>query len=312
LPFGLLLDLHYWGNKGTAILTTWNINQMPDQYLSLGSRLNDQVPNPFYGLIASGAVSGRTISRQQSLRPYPQYSGDSGVQQVLVPDGNSTYHAGTIQVERRLATNLTFLAAYTRSKAIDGVRTPLDYYNRSLEKGLSSFDAPNQFVFSGVYQLPFGHGRQFGQGWNPVVNSIIGNWDLDGIVRIQSGQPIGIGRPAVNNGQSAKLSNPTIAEWFNTDVFSVAAPYTFGNLSPVLPDVRTDGMRNVDAVLVKNFGFNIGDKHIMAQLRGEFYNLFNRAQFASPNTSVSSQNFGQINSQANNPRDIQLGFKIKF
>ena len=312
LPFKLLLDVHYWGNKGTAILTTWNINQMPDQYLSLGSRLNDQVANPFYGLIASGAVSGRTISRQQSLRPYPQYSGDSGVQRVFVPDGNSTYHAGTIQLERRLATNLTFLAAYTRSKAIDGVRTPFDYYNRSLEKGLSSFDAPNQFVFSGVYQLPFGHDRQFGQGWNPIVNSILGNWDLNGIVRIQSGQPIGIGRPAVNNGQSAKLSSPTIGEWFNTDVFSVAAPYTFGTVGPVLPDVRTDGMRNVDAVLVKNFGFSIGDKRFTAQLRGEFYNLFNHPQFASPNTSVSSQTFGQINSQANNSRDIQLGFKIKF
>jgi hypothetical protein len=211
-----------------------------------------------------------------------------------------------------LATNLTFLAAYTRSKAIDGVRTPLDYYNRSLEKGLSSFDAPNQFVFSGVYQLPFGRGRQFGQGWNPIVNSILGNWDLDGIVRIQSGQPIGIGRPAVNNGQSAKLSDPTIAEWFNTDVFTVAAPYTFGNLGPVLPDVRTDAMQNVDAVLVKNFGFSIGEKRITAQLRGELYNLFNHPQFGSPNTSVSSQNFGQITSQANNPRDIQLGFKIKF
>jgi outer membrane receptor protein involved in Fe transport len=312
LPFKLLLDVHYWGNKGTGLLTTWNINQIPNQYLALGSKLNDKVTNPFYGLIATGALSGPTTSRQQLLRPYPQYSGDSGVQQVFVSNGNSTYHAGTIQIERRLATNLTFLAAYTRSKAIDDVRTPHDYYNRTLEKGLSSFDAPNQFVLSGVYQLPFGRGRKFGQQLNPVLNAIVGNWDLDGILRIQSGQPIGISRPSVNNGQSAKLANPGIGEWFDTSAFTVAAPFTFGNVGPVLPDVRTDGMRNLDAVLVKNFSFSIKDKQITAQLRGEFYNLFNHPQFASPNTSVSSQSFGQVTSQANNARDIQIGLKVKF
>ena len=179
-------------------------------------------------------------------------------------------------------------------------------------KALSSFDAPNQFVLSGVYQLPFGHGRQFGQQLNPVLNAIVGNWDVNGILRVQSGQPIGISRPSVNNGQSAKLVHPGIDEWFDTSVFTVAPPFAFGNVGPVLPDVRTDAMRNVDTVLVKNFSFSIKDKQITAQLRGEFYNLFNHPQFSSPNTSVSSQSFGQITSQANNPRDIQIGLKVKF
>jgi hypothetical protein len=51
---------------------------------------------------------------------------------VNVPDANSTYHAGTVQLERRLSPSLTILADYTRSKAIDNDHTPLDQYNRSL------------------------------------------------------------------------------------------------------------------------------------------------------------------------------------
>src|SRR5579884_716259 len=79
LPGKLVVDAHYWGSKGTHLLDTWNINQLPDQYLSLGSHLNDQVPNPFYGLITSGTLTTPTISRRQSLLPFPQYAGDGGV-----------------------------------------------------------------------------------------------------------------------------------------------------------------------------------------------------------------------------------------
>ena len=57
LPGKLVLDVHYWGNKGTRLLTTWNINQLPDQYLALGNQLNDQVPNPFFGIITSGTLT---------------------------------------------------------------------------------------------------------------------------------------------------------------------------------------------------------------------------------------------------------------
>ena len=309
IPGGIVVDGHYWASNSKHLLETWNLNQVPDADLTLGAHLNDSVPNPFYGLISSGAISGATISRQQSLLPFPQYT---TVQQVFAPAGNSTYQAGTIQAEKRLSHNLTFLAAYTRSKGIDDVRIPLDIYNRKLEKGLSTFDTPNQFRLSGVYNLPFGHDRVFGQNWNPILNAVLGGWDLSGILTDQSGQPISISRPSLNNGTSARLSNPSIYKWFNTSVFSNAAAYTFGNVGPVLPDVRTDTMNNVDAVLVKSFAVSLGERQITAQFRSEFYNLFNHPLFAAPNGSVSSQTFGQVTSQANNPRDIQFGLKIAF
>lgn len=309
LPWGLILDGHYWGSKSTRLQLNWNINQLPDQYLSLGSHLNDQVANPFFGVITNGTLSAKTTTRQQLLLPFQQYT---GITQVFVPAGNSTYEAGTLQVEKRLSRSLTFLAAYTRSKAIDDVRTPYDFYNRRLEKALSSFDSPNQFRFSGVWNIPFGKDRAFGKDLNPVVNFALGGWDLSGILTIQSGFPVGISRNVNTNGQSAALSDPTLGKWFDTSTFTVAPTYTFGNVGPVLPGVRTDPARNVDAVLVKNFSVTILDRAIKAQFRSEFYNVFNHPQFAGPNGSFTSQSFGQVNSQGNSPRDIQFGLKVSF
>jgi hypothetical protein len=300
LPGKLVLDVHYWGNKGTHLTNTWNINQLPDQYLALGNQLNDQVPNPFFGVITTGTLTSATISRRQSLLPFPEYAGDGGVSRVFAPVANSTYHAATIQVERRLSSSFTFLGVYTRSKAIDDVRTPMDYYNRKLEKSLSAFDAPNQFVLSSVYELPFGRSH-----------AILGGWELSGIIRVQSGFPVSVGR-IINNGQSAKLDNPTIDKWFNTGVFTNVPAFTFGNTGPFLPDVRTNGLRNVDAVMSKSFAISIRDKKVTTQFRAEFYNLFNHPQFAAPNGSVSAQSFGQVTAIANAPRDLQFGLKIGF
>ena len=230
---------------------------------------------------------------------------------VFVPASNSTYEAGTIQLERRLSSSFTMLAAYTRSKAIDDARTPLDYYNRAIEKALSGFDAPNQFVISAVYDLPIGHGRPYGSHWSRPVDAVLGGWQLSGIGRVQSGFPIGVGR-INNNGQSARLDNPTIDRWFNTSVFTSAAAFTYGTTGPLLPDVRTDGLRNIDTVMSKSFVASIKDHRITTQFRAEFYNLFNHPQFAAPNGSVTSQSFGQVTAMANAPRDVQFGLKIGF
>jgi outer membrane receptor protein involved in Fe transport len=311
LPGQAVLQAMYWGNKGTNLLgPSQNINQLPNEYLALGNSLNDQVPNPFFGVIAAGPLSARTISRRQSLLPYPQYSGDSGVQRVFAPVGNSSYNGATLQAERRLAESLTFLLGYTWSKAIDNLSTPIDVYNRSLSRALSAFDTPHQFIGSWVYRLPAGKGRPMDLGG--VGNTILGGWDLSGIVRVQSGQPVTINTPAVNTGQSGKLDNPVIARWFDTTVFRPAAPFTFGNIGSRSPDIRTDFTRNVDVVLVKKFPFTINDREIVPQFRAECYNLFNTPQFAAPNGAVTSAQFGTVTRQANTSRQFQFALKIAF
>ena len=313
LPLNLLISVNYWGNKGTHLITgPWNLNQLPDVYESLAGHLSDQVPNPFYGIINQTAYSSPTISRQQTLYPYPQYAGASGVQEVYVPAGNSVYHAASVSVERRLSSSLTMLASFTESKAIDDLGTPIDVYNRSWWRAVSSFNTPRQFLLSWVYHLPFGHGRQFGAGWNGITDAVLGGWNLSSIVRCQNGLPVAISTPSVNNGHSGAIDDPTLAKWFNTSVFSTAKSYTFGNVGPRSPDIRTDGLHNVDAVLAKSFFPTVRDRSYEIQFRGEFFNLMNTPQFGGPNASVSSQSFGTVTSQLNNPREVQVGLKVKF
>jgi len=318
LPYGIVVDAHYWGNKGTHLAAdtasvsgtvALNLDQLPDQYLAMGSALNAQVANPFYGLGLGGVLASPTFSRQQSLLPYPQYT---GVSQLYGLWGDSHYEAGSFQADKRFSTLLTFSVVYTRAKNITDLRSPLDVYNLHAERGLAPFDVPNNFRLSWVFSIPYGHGRAFGAGANRFADTVLGGWNLNSFVTLLSGFPIGISRPSLNDGQSAKLSNPTIAEWFNTSVFTTSPAFTFGNVGPVLPDVRTDWTRNMDVVLSKDFGVSIRDKRITAQLRIECFNLFNHPQFSSPNTSVTSAAFGQVTSQYNDPRDLQFALKIRF
>ena len=76
--------------------------------------------------------------------------------------------------------------------------------------------------------------------------------------------------------------------------------------------MRNDFTRNVDAVLVKSFRPMVRDHEIDMQFRAECFNISNTPQFASPNGTVTSQNFGQVTAQRNVPREFQFGLKIKF
>lgn len=312
-PYGFVVDLHYWGNKGIRILNTYNIDQLPDQYLALGSALNGQVTNPFYGQITSGTLAQPTISLRQSLLPFPQYT---AVTQVYAPNAGSSYHAGTAQIDKRLSTSLTLLANYTWSKALDDVRTPLDNYNRRAEKSFSPFDIRHQAHISFVYALPYGRDRHFGQSQNRALTTVLGDWNLSAIVNLQTGLPVSVSRPSViAPGRSAHLSNPTIAKWFDTSIFSTAPAFTlasFGNVGPYLPDVRTQAIHNVDSVLSKNFELGTLDHPFTATFRAEAYNLFNTVQFGFPNPNVTSQSFGQVTSALNSPRDLQFALKLRF
>lgn len=319
LPKGLVLDVHYWGNKGTHLLNTYNIDQLPDPDLFLGGQLGTKVNNPFYGLISTGNLSGSQISLQQSLLPYPQYT---AITQAYAPQASSTYNAVSIEVNKRVSKTLTLLANYTFSKALDDDHTPLDNYNRRMDKSYSSFYIPQMTHISFVWALPYGHDRQFGTTTPKLVNALLGSWSLSGIFNLQSGIPLQVSRPAVMSGDP-KLSHPTPQEWFNTSVFSPAPAYptmtngiavysNYGNVPYYLRDVRSSGMKNTDAVLSKNWMFGFKDHPVTMTFRAEAYNLFNTVQFGQPNNSVTSSSFGVVTSTLNNPRDLQFAVKFSF
>ena len=167
---GLLLEASYVGVKGTRLGTgLFNINEVDPQYLSLGSTLSQNITSP--AAVAAGIsapYAGFRGSVAQALRPYPQYL---NVSNNSNPNGNSTYHALQTKIERRYARGLTLLAAYTWAKTISdgdiaagGGPSGQTFYNRGLEKAVSTNDVPHVVAISYTYELPFGPGKPFMNG----------------------------------------------------------------------------------------------------------------------------------------------------
>jgi hypothetical protein len=309
----LMVETSYWGNKGTKLGfgVGFEENFLPNQFLALGTELNRLVENPFFGLIPSGTLSGPQVARRQLLLPFPQYT---SVRRESPMAASSIFHGFTVKAERRATSDLSFTGSYSLSKVIGDSSARIfdsgpiqNMQDRRAERHLLDSDVPQRLVGAVVWDLPFGRNRRFGSGIGPVWNHLFGGWRLSGITTFQSGIPVALGRPVVNTGKSAKLDSPTINRWFDTSVFQPAAPFTFGNVGPALPDVRQDGIGNIDFTLSKDVAIR---ELFRLQFRTDFFNAFNSPQFGAPSGSVTSAAFGQVTSQANAPRQIQLGMKL--
>lgn len=330
-----MIDVTYSGNRGQHFAAgSYDLNQLDPQYLSLGQALNSQVPNPDAGIVP-GSLGAATISRSQSLRPYPQYTSIN----VLSPRlGSFTSHLFVTSVEKRMSHGLTVLFSYTGGKVIsDSLATPVNFgpieqaneisfqngkYDRRLSRSVDPDDVSSRGVVSVLYELPFGRGQRFQSG-SSVVNTIIGGWQANTIGTMQTGLPLII-RGASNflsdrpnsTGKSAKLGNPSRNGWFDTTQFVNPPDFTYGNVGRVLPDVRTPGTVNWDLSLLKNTRLT---ERFTLQFRAEAFNFLNHVNLGAPNVSFSagadgknrSGSFGLITS-ARDPRIGQLALKFIF
>jgi hypothetical protein len=322
LPGSILLDMAYVGNRGLQLARLGNagfaMNQVDPQYLSLGSKLNELVANPFYGIVNNGVLAAKQVSRAQLLRPFPQFT---DILPLYSSGASSNYHALQASVSKRFSHGIQFEGNYTWAKNIDDGQSHQDSTNIRADRSLSDIDIAQRFVMSYIYELPFGRGRRFGSNAPHAVNWVLGGWQFNGITTFQTGAPLALSannttglfniktRPN-NNGKSAKLSGPVdarLSKYFDTTVFSQPSPFTFGNVAERLPDIRTDGVRNFDLSMFKHFSVK---EKLRVQFRAEFLNAFNTPRFGGPNASVTSSSFGVISSQANAPRQTQFGLKL--
>lgn len=330
LPWNVLIDASYVGNRGIYLAGNRQFDAMPPQYFSMGTSLLQSVPNPFYGKITTGALAQPTVTLQSLLTPFPQFS---AVNEINHTAGDSVYHAFQLKVEKRLSSGLSVLVAYTFSKLIadvpwaastiggnNGSGVFQNWYNLSAERALSAQDFPQMFTISYDYALPFGKGRTFGGQWHGPIEWVLGNWALNGITRVSSGNPLALSTSVNNthslggnsrpntNGQNATLSNPGIYEWFNIATFSQPATFAFGNVSRTI-NVFTPGIVNFDALLAKSIKLR---EPFTLQFRAEFFNLFNHENFAPPDTTLGDKTFGQISASNLLPRVGQLALKLTF
>jgi hypothetical protein len=330
LPWNLVVDIGYAGTAAVALPSGVQFNQIPMAEMVRGTALNQTVANPFFGVItdSTSTLSRSTVQLGQLLRPYPQFTGTSGSQ---VPSGHSTYHGMQLRVERRYASGLAVLFAYTKSKLIDnagdfGSFIGATGFTNNLcfpcDRSLSYQHIPDVVRLSIRYDLPFGLGRKYmNRGW-PA--RILGGWAFASFISWDNGLPISVTGPNDSNsfgggqrpdatGERASIGGRKLEDgalYFNPNAFRRAPQFTFGTASRTVPDVRNPGLWGWDALIEKRFPIT---ERIGLDFRTEMFNAPNAVIFGGPQTLVTSADFGRIRlTQVNLPRQIQFGMRLSF
>jgi len=256
--------------------------------------------------------------RPQSARPFPQYANVS----KLALDGNSQYHSLQTSLQRRWKDGILSFA-YTWAKVTDDIDgtayagTLQDVYNLRNEHGLAAYSVPHRFVANYVYRLPVGgRGQRFGAV--PVVNHIIGGWEISGITEFQRGLPVTVtqnnGTGGFTNVQRPNLvADPMLPAsqrswnmWFNTAAFQVAPARTAGTAARYT--FYGPGNNNWDIALMRSVAIT---EKARLQFRGEFYNAFNHPSYKAPNAAIGNVNYGKITAD-NSPRITELSLRVFF
>ena len=188
--------------------------------------------------------------------------------------------------------------------------------DRAYDRSRSNLDARQRFTASFAWQLPFGRGHHLGGGWNALVDSVLGGWQLVGIVTLRTGFPFtptvpgdpanvgGSNRP--NRLADGRVDDRTLERWYDPKAFAAPERYTFGTSGRNI--LSGPGLRRGDISVHKGFRVREGQR---VQLRAEFFNLTNTPKFGNPGANVTAASAGHITS-ASGEREIQFALKYIF
>jgi hypothetical protein len=332
-----------WGGTATGSV---NINQVDPRYITLGSALTQQVPNPFFGNPDAGGYATRpTLPRNQLLRPFPQFDNVNMIYSTLA---KSQYHAGVISINKRATGLWGGRISYTYSRLSDNQFAQGNYYSNApgilnnytavpwseyfdpeAEYGRSRLDSPHKLVASPIINLPFGEGRR----WltSGIGSYLAGGWTVAFVIQMQSGFPLGVSqnvnntnllgagqRPNVVSGVEQGVpgsiterlkANPNDNLYLNPAAFTQAPAGTFGN-APRLLDVYSPWRNSTDMRIRKDFGLG-GARRASIDL--EIINLFDNPWYSAlSSTAAGNQQFGRVTSQANYSRTMQITGRFTF
>ena len=256
--------------------------------------------------------SGQLITDNRILRGVGNITTDES-------NGNSSYHALQLWLNRRFSNKLAFQAAYTWGHAISDValtsftNTTSDPFDFAADKGDADLDRRHTFVGNLVYVLP--SFRNWGRG----AELILGDWQVNGIVSRFGATPIdvttgtntigtasGVGQRPNYTGAPLYLNTSDKTQHLNPAAFALPAPGQLGTLGRGA--VRGKPITNIDFSMAKNWRFH---ERYGFQFRAEFFNVFNHANFVGFDLDTRNQSFGRLDT-ALASREIQLGIKFTF
>ena len=329
----MVVAISYVGSKGTHLgrFANWNVTRF-----QLCPCADDPASANFD---ESTLPAGTKYRPAGSPRFNPALAG-LGMRQF---DTNSHYDSLQLRLSKRFTEGLQIQGSYTFGKNIDAASnqeglggggwdvSSLDPYDWRRDRGRSSLDVRQNFVFNFSYDLP-------GSNLSGIAAHVIGGWQTNGILNVNTGTPSVVrlghnhsrdlnntttsspGRPDLKAGAS---NNPTLAggvqcnrdcRYLDGSAFELSPAGTLGNL----------GRNTISKPVTTTFDFSLMkrvhvDESRYFQLRAEFFNLFNHTNFGTPNGTVFSNtsgnvasNFGRITGTATTSRQIQFALKFLF
>ena len=309
----LIVDLAYVGNRADGMLLFANFNQA--------------TPNNSAGSIPL-----------QQRRPIPEFADIT----YSFNGGKSRYHAFQGKVDWRMRGGISLLSSLTLSQTKDNGAgslenpngdspSPQNFYDMDADFGLSAYHQPFNSTTSLVYDVPFGRGRRFGSGVNPVVDGLIGGWQIALINSVLAGERVTLRytpsaafqvsgiqqdfrganayRPNVVGDVYVPKGQRTVLNWLNRDavILPTDPSQPFGNAER--NSIAGPNLWTVDLAAVKRLMLPWRVSNV--ELRFEAFNLFNRTHFMAPNANRSAPAFGTI-TRTYDPRQLQLGVKVNF
>lgn len=375
VPFPNAYDLFLAGRISNSPSFIFAVDGKPAQPYTLqyNFSVQRQLPGDVVIMAAYVGSGGRHLARVVDNVAYPtilpngtiffpttSVRRNSNYQEVRFRtfDSTSSYNALQLQARRRFAHGIAFQGSYTWSKSLDMISdsqgsgdiindtvfATLPEYPR-IDKGRSAYDVRQLFVGNFTFDLPFGPGKLVGRNLGSIAGKVVGGWQGQGIVTLQSGMPTGafLGfdnartqstrqseRPNLAPGCTAanavlgppdKTTNPQGA-YLNPACFSLPAPGTLGNLGRNV--FSGPGLATLDFSLIKNAPIW---ENLNLEFRAEVFNLLNRPNFGypgqptfpgtmtvfnTPGQTVPTGTFSTITSTLTSAREIQFALKLRF
>ena len=310
-----------------------------------------------HGLKLQGFLNGnqRNISAAGTYsRPFGNWPSD--ITEAL-NEFSSNYNSLQVRYEQRMTAGLTLLNSFTWEHSLDNASaslegntpSPQDANNISADYGQSDYNLPIANITSLVYDVPYGRGRRYGHDLNPVLDAVLGGWQISGINTAQAGTPFNITyspnsaqlastqitanyrgvnlyRPnrvagvPLTQGRKVQQPNTGYVQYINYAAIQLPAidgpngllQSPFGDLSR--NPGRTPALYQTDLDVNKKFSTPI--EGLKIEFRSELYNVFNHTNLYLPSSPSGTQGgnptSGGIITSTFTPRVIQFALKATY
>jgi hypothetical protein len=309
---GVVLDGEYLLNLVSQDMLNVNLN-MADPRLTYkyGAELSKQVANPFYDYGTPETFPGglrklKTVSVATLLRPYPQYG---NINQTHVDLGKYRNQSFRLRLQAPVRRDFSLLASYAYNRARSQVwYDDQDQYDRILT-WQDDENSLHRVVTSGAYQLPFGRGRILAGGIPRGLDYVIGGWQIAGIYTYRGGQLLNFGAMIAPESVTRLGGVGRGAQWFDTTGFARLPAHTRRSNPVSYSNLRGPSYSNVDLVLSKKFHIR---EEMNLEFRLEAYNAVNNMNWANPNLTVTSSDFGVTNGHYGGHAGRRLQYMLRF